>query len=71
MERTKTDLAKDHKPLESIVEGIVTDLYEVSGMYNHLLTSLVDGGIPIHPTLQHQQDLEKTRREVDTIRTMK
>jgi hypothetical protein len=70
LENSKTGLAKDHKPLESIVEGMVTGLYEPSGMYNHLLTSSAER-LPIHPTVDRQQDLDKIWKEIDTIKMMK
>jgi hypothetical protein len=70
LDRTKTDFAKNHQPLETVVEGIVTDLCDPDGMHNHLLT-FSTGGTPVHPTMQHQANLMKPQKEVQTITMMK
>jgi hypothetical protein len=69
LETSKTDLASKHTPLEAVVTGIVSDLYEPDGMYNHLLT-FSEGGVPTHPTAQYQADFVKLQKEVETITLM-
>jgi hypothetical protein len=60
---TKANLQKDHQPLALLVEGIVADLYQPSGMFNHLLNSSV-GGTPVHPATNYQADLAQFKAEM-------
>jgi hypothetical protein len=62
LQREKASLKADLKPLQSVVEGIVGDLYQPSGMYNHLLNTLV-GGTPKHPGLNYKEDMARFRAE--------
>jgi hypothetical protein len=60
---TKASLQNSHKPLASLVDGIVANLYQPSGMYNHLLNSSV-GGTPVHPAMNYKDDLVKLKNEL-------
>ena len=63
LQRSKASLQGDHKPLHSIVDGIVNDLYLPSGMYTHLLNTSV-GGTPEHPSVNVQENMERIKAEV-------
>jgi hypothetical protein len=61
--QSKASLEVDHQPLAALVEGIVGDLYQPSGMFNHLLNSSV-GGTPMHPATDHKDALAKLKSEM-------
>jgi hypothetical protein len=61
--QSKASLEVDHRPLAALVEGIVGDLYQPSGMFNHLLNSSV-GGTPVHPAMNQKEELAKLKSEI-------
>jgi hypothetical protein len=61
--QSKASLRDDHQPLAALVEGIVMDLYQHSGMCNHLLNASV-GGTPVHPVTNSKDELLKLKAEL-------
>lgn len=62
LDATKSNLASNHKLLEAVVEGIVADLHEPSGMCTQLLGSIMNR-IPQHPSKSYQVELTQLKRE--------
>lgn len=63
LQQSKASLQTDHKPPQSIVDGIVIDLYLPSGMYTHLLNSSA-GRTPEYPALNVKKDIERFKAEL-------